>query len=226
MLELTHFIKTNVLDFPLSAARVCSEREWFHGSTWVTLHENMQTKYIERAPQVIIRSVDWEDTECACVCVIGEHVSMSAGDLQLNHESNMLKLCLHEDTLYGHGSSWRAVRRQTRPQTVSEPLQIVQWLHSRCWSIVRNRCGKGREWEEKPGQTEKTIRTCKLERFFGDRKSSRDQKTHNLKLPLGISFERFSCPSRQESTGQIMLKLNNSRIFMHVRQTERHKNRC
>ena len=36
-------------------------------------------------------------------------------------------------------------------------------------------------------------------------------------------FLTFSCPSLQESTGQIMLKLNKTRIFMHVRQTERHK---
>ena len=33
----------------------------------------------------------------------------------------------------------------------------------------------------------------------------------------------FSCPSLQESTGQIMLKLNNTRIFMRARKIEWHK---
>ena len=55
----------------------------------------------------------------------------------------------------------------------------------------------------------------------------RDPKTHSLKLQQVTSvvhiFLTFSCPSLQESTGQIMLKLNKTRSFMHVRQPERHK---
>ena len=36
----------------------------------------------------------------------------------------------------------------------------------------------------------KTVENRKLKRFFGDRKSSKDRKTHSLK-PLGISLKRF-----------------------------------
>ena len=40
---------------------------------------------------------------------------------------------------------------------------------------------------------------------------------------VGHFFRSLSCPSLQESTGQKMLKLNNTRIFMDVPHTETHK---
>ena len=46
-------------------------------------------------------------------------------------------------------------------------------------------------------------------------------KNRASQTSVGHFFSTFSCP-RQESTGQRMLKLNNTRIFMHVRQTEWH----
>ena len=48
----------------------------------------------------------------------------------------------------------------------------------------------------------------------------RDRKTHSLKLPLIISFKRFLVLFLRKVQDK-MLKLNNTRIFMHVRQTER-----
>ena len=60
-----------------------------------------------------------------------------------------------------------------------------------------------------------------LFRFLGDRKSIRDRKTHSLKLPLIISFKRFLVLLLRKVQDK-MLKLNNTRIFMHVWQTERH----
>ena len=51
-----------------------------------------------------------------------------------------------------------------------------------------------------------------------DPHQQKKRKTHTSVVHF---YRTFSCPSLQESTGQIMLKLNNTRIFMHVRQTER-----
>ena len=47
---------------------------------------------------------------------------------------------------------------------------------------------------------------------------SRSENTQSQ--TVGHFSRTFSCPTPQESTGQIMLKLNNTRIFMHVRKTE------
>ena len=51
-----------------------------------------------------------------------------------------------------------------------------------------------------------------------------NSRSENTKSQTVRHFSQtFSCPCPQERTGQIMLKRNNTRIFMHVQKTEWHK---
>ena len=66
--------------------------------------------------------------------------------------------------------------------------------------------------------------TFSVEKIFRRQESIRDRKTHSLKLPLIISFKRFLVLLLRKVQDK-MLKLNNTRIFMHVRQTERERHK-
>ena len=99
----------------------------------------------------------------------------------------------------------------------------------RAWTVTM--CASNTSWFDRCFQMTLYRRTCislllipfsSVEKIF--RRKEKYQTSKNTQSQtVGHVSRTFSCPSLQESTGQIMLKLNNTGIFMHALKTEWHK---